>query len=348
MKPEYLKNIRLLLEATGDLHIRVRWRRYPLTGDQANYLGKPSFWRTSLKIRVSGRKASQLAQQLFAEEREAGFETNWRRRPTVRDWLKMARILVIDDDPDMRALLEQTLKSAGHEVALAADGREGLEQYRAKPAGLVITDLYMPNQGGLETIMELRRRFPEVVIIAISGKPEAGTMLSIAQKLGAVEVLQKPFVADELLAAVGKALRIDSRLVWMETARWTAALDRRGQEESPWLKNKLNVNGRVQNGVTPHGWPHSLGKPSGTMKKVLYCRPDSQKTVPAFVLCENGELTLLFVAPSSDIRPDFILMAHDDDGNGIYEDAEANWFNVSSKQTLEIATNLKAIGSKAR
>jgi CheY-like chemotaxis protein len=127
--------------------------------------------------------------------------------------MEMARILVIDDDADTQALLERILRSVGHRVVPAADGREGVGQYSAQPADLVITDLYMPNQEGLETIRELRRRFPEVVIIAISGKPEAATMLSIAHTLGAVAVLQKPFVAEELLAAVGKALHIDSRLV---------------------------------------------------------------------------------------------------------------------------------------
>lgn len=84
------------------------------------------------------------------------------------------------------------------------------------------------------------------------------------------------------------------------------------------------------------------------MKKVLYRRPDNRKTVPAFVLCENGELTLLFVPRSASLGSDFILMADDDDGDGVYDDAESNWFNVSSKQALEIATNLKAIGSTAR
>jgi CheY-like chemotaxis protein len=97
----------------------------------------------------------------------------------------MARILVIDDDPDMRALLEQTLKVAGHEVGLAADGGERVEQYRAQPADLVIADLYMPIQEGLKTIIELRRRFPSVAIIAMSGKAEAEAMLSIAHTLGA-------------------------------------------------------------------------------------------------------------------------------------------------------------------
>src|SRR5881392_1100963 len=125
----------------------------------------------------------------------------------------MPRILVIDDDPSVRSLLEQTLQSAGHEVALATDGREGLEQFLTKPPDLVITDIYMPNQEGLETIVELRKRSPDVRLIAMSARPAAVTMLSIAQKLGTIEVLQKPFLAEELLAAVGKALRIDSRLV---------------------------------------------------------------------------------------------------------------------------------------
>ena len=119
----------------------------------------------------------------------------------------VARILVIDDDADMQAMLEQTLTSAGHEVSLAADGRQGVVQFLIKPADLVITDIYMPNQEGLETIAELRRRFPAVRIIAMSGREAATTMLAIAQKLGAVEVLQKPFVADELLAAAARVLQ---------------------------------------------------------------------------------------------------------------------------------------------
>jgi DNA-binding response OmpR family regulator len=118
----------------------------------------------------------------------------------------MARILVIDDDPDTREMLEQTLKPAGYEVILAADGRDGVVRQGISPADLVITDIYMPKQDGLETIREFRRRFPEVRIIAMSGRALAVTMLSIAQDLGAVAVLHKPFPADELIAAVAKAL----------------------------------------------------------------------------------------------------------------------------------------------
>ena len=118
----------------------------------------------------------------------------------------MARILVIDDDPDTRAMLEESLKPAGHEVILAADGREGVERYRTSPADLVITDLYMPIQDGPDTIRELRSCYPEVAIIAMSGRPDTGAMLSIAQHVSGVGILRKPFALEELTAAVSKAL----------------------------------------------------------------------------------------------------------------------------------------------
>ncbi len=117
----------------------------------------------------------------------------------------MARILVIEDDPDTRAILEETLKSAGNEVFLAADGSEGVAQYRAIPTDLVITDLYMPNQDGLKTIQQLRKEFPGLAIIAMSGKATAPAVLSIAQHLGARALLQKPFFPEQLLDAVEKA-----------------------------------------------------------------------------------------------------------------------------------------------
>jgi CheY-like chemotaxis protein len=118
----------------------------------------------------------------------------------------MARILVIDDDTEMRAMLEQTLRSAGHEVALAEDGKQGVALYRAQPAALVLTDLFMPNREGLETIIELRKDYPGILIIAMCGKPGAGGLLSIAQRLGAARVIQKPFHPHELLQAVEEVL----------------------------------------------------------------------------------------------------------------------------------------------
>jgi CheY-like chemotaxis protein len=122
----------------------------------------------------------------------------------------MARILIIDDEPVTRAMVEEMLKLADHETVSAADGIEGLKQFLARPSDLVITDLFMPEKDGLEVIKELRMRFPKVAIIAISGKPIAGKMLSVAHTLGAVEVLQKPFTSVELLSIVEKVLRNES------------------------------------------------------------------------------------------------------------------------------------------
>ena len=77
----------------------------------------------------------------------------------------------------------------------------------------MITDLYMPNQAGLDTIVQLHRESPALRIITMCGKPAAMPMLSAAQRLGAVAVPQKPFVAEEMLAAVEKALHINSSLI---------------------------------------------------------------------------------------------------------------------------------------
>jgi DNA-binding response OmpR family regulator len=122
----------------------------------------------------------------------------------------MARILIIDDDPDTRSMLEDILKSASHQTFTAADGKEGLKQYLANPTDLVITDMFMPDKDGFETIVELRKKFPTLSIIAMTGKDSPTDILSIAQILGAAEVLQKPFTPAQLLSATDKVLARES------------------------------------------------------------------------------------------------------------------------------------------
>jgi CheY-like chemotaxis protein len=112
----------------------------------------------------------------------------------------------MDDEADTRMLIEEILESAGHEVVLAADGVEGLRQYHSTPVDLALVDLFMPNREGLETIKELKQLFPDFPIIAMSGDSCALPLLSIAQRLGAAEVLQKPFLPEELLEAVQHVL----------------------------------------------------------------------------------------------------------------------------------------------
>ena len=120
----------------------------------------------------------------------------------------MASILVIEDDPLIRQSLVKVLRREGHEVRDAAHGVAGVKSFRAQPAELVITDLVMPEQEGLATIMELRQIDPGLRIIAISGgmANDPKLYLQLAEKLGANRVLGKPFLAPELLAVVTAVL----------------------------------------------------------------------------------------------------------------------------------------------
>lgn len=124
---------------------------------------------------------------------------------------KMARILIIEDELQIRAMLEILLRSVGYEVVLAADGLEGARKLESAPADLVITDLFMPNQDGLETIVQFHKIFPGIPIIAMSGNPAGPTLLSMAHALGTVAVFEKPFDGGEFLKAVEQALAVKSR-----------------------------------------------------------------------------------------------------------------------------------------
>lgn len=121
----------------------------------------------------------------------------------------MTRILLIDDDAQARDMLRQMLERAGYDVVEATNGREGLQHYQASAIDLIITDILMPEQDGLETIQELRRLAPEAKIIAISGGGQTGLLdlLPIAEKLGAQCTLRKPLRRQEFLAAVQQLLQ---------------------------------------------------------------------------------------------------------------------------------------------
>lgn len=116
----------------------------------------------------------------------------------------MASILIIDDEPSVRRLVRRLLERAGHRVVEARDGAEGVLIFRSAPTDLVITDLYMPGQDGIETIQQLREEYPECRILAVSGGATVGAdgPLEDARLLGADEVLAKPFQSEGLLDAV--------------------------------------------------------------------------------------------------------------------------------------------------
>ena len=121
----------------------------------------------------------------------------------------MARILIIDDEPQIRSMLTLMLERDGYEVVEAPDGVEGIKVYRQNPADLIITDLIMPNKDGIGMIIDLKKEFPDVKIIAMSGgglnKPDG--YLKGAKKLGASCTLTKPIDREEMLRAVRDILK---------------------------------------------------------------------------------------------------------------------------------------------
>jgi CheY-like chemotaxis protein len=125
----------------------------------------------------------------------------------------MARILVVDDEPEIRDLCAVTLRDAGHHVVLADNGQSAIDIHRIKPQDVVLLDMFMPIKDGLETLTALRKTQPSPKIIAVSagwrvtgrriatdGPPR--DVLDEAQKLGADAVLHKPFDPDDLVRTV--------------------------------------------------------------------------------------------------------------------------------------------------
>lgn len=121
---------------------------------------------------------------------------------------KMALILVIDDEEGMRALLRGLLEKEGHKVLEAPDGMAGIRLYQENRPDLVITDIFMPEKEGTQTILELRKSNPNVKIIAISGGELAARfdVLGTAKIFGALRVLTKPFRLEDMRQAVKELL----------------------------------------------------------------------------------------------------------------------------------------------
>lgn len=121
----------------------------------------------------------------------------------------MPTILIVDDDQGIRDLLRNALEHAGYQVVDAASGKAGIESYRSAPTDLVIMDILMPGQDGLESIRCLRSEFPDVKIIAMTGGCEqlgAMSILDMTLMLGARRTFSKPFEVPVVLQAVQEEL----------------------------------------------------------------------------------------------------------------------------------------------
>ncbi len=119
----------------------------------------------------------------------------------------MARILIIDDDEIFLTTLAAVLMAERHTVVTAGNGLSGAKLFRAEPFDLVITDIVMPDREGLETVMALKKDFPEIRVIAMSGgNARSKIYLDIAARLGADHVLVKSFTAETLIQTIAQVM----------------------------------------------------------------------------------------------------------------------------------------------
>ena len=112
------------------------------------------------------------------------------------------RLLVVDDDADMRLTLKLALEIAGYAVSVASNAREALALQRREPADVLITDIFMPDADGFEAIDSFRSEFPRTKIVVVSGGAQftKRDYLPDAELMGVDATLQKPFEIDTLLA----------------------------------------------------------------------------------------------------------------------------------------------------
>lgn len=116
----------------------------------------------------------------------------------------MPRILIVDDEPNLRALLRRILEHEGHTVVEAPDGRHGLLLWRDQLIDLVLTDIYMPEKDGIELLVAIRKTRRPTKIICMTGASERGllNLNPAAEIMGADRTLSKPFGKEALLSTI--------------------------------------------------------------------------------------------------------------------------------------------------
>lgn len=121
----------------------------------------------------------------------------------------MATVLIIDDEKSFRDTLKAFFSGRGHDVIEAANGQRAVDLIETHEIDLVITDLMMPDRDGVEVIMDIRKRQPEMPIIAVSGGGfmPAADLLGTVRHLGVKKTLQKPFELEELGDAANEILQ---------------------------------------------------------------------------------------------------------------------------------------------
>ena len=110
------------------------------------------------------------------------------------------RVLIVDDNKDMRESTRYLLQLIGYDAEVASDGHQAMEIHRLRPVQILLTDIFMPGKDGIETIEAFRRQWPDIKIVAMSGGGTVATRdyLDVAPDIGADATLRKPFSLESL------------------------------------------------------------------------------------------------------------------------------------------------------
>ena len=131
----------------------------------------------------------------------------------------MSRILIADDEPAIRKVVREAFEREGHDVDSVIDGREALDRFEGGDYDLLITDLAMPNVGGLELVQEIRRRHAAIPIVVLTVKNEEREKVRLLDT-GADDFVTKPFSVAELLARARALMRRRDAAAHPGKTRW--------------------------------------------------------------------------------------------------------------------------------
>jgi two-component system nitrogen regulation response regulator NtrX len=147
----------------------------------------------------------------------------------------MSAILIIDDEPGIRAVLKDVLQDEGYTVLTAEDGLDGLSQLASNPVDLVFLDVWLPNMGGIDVLKRVREEFPDVEVIMISGHANINLAVQ-AVKIGAFDFLEKPLSLDKTITVVRNALQLEVLKKENRTLKNSLFIEDRMVGESPPMK----------------------------------------------------------------------------------------------------------------
>jgi len=176
----------------------------------------------------------------------------------------MSTILIIDDEPGIRSVLQDILEDEGYSVIGAEDGIQGLAELAARPVDLVFLDVWLPNMGGIDVLSRLREQYPDVEVIMISG--HANISLAVqATKMGAFDFLEKPLSLDRTITVVRNALAMEDLRRENRTLKNSIFMDDRMVGSSPGM---MTVRGLIEQAAASDSRILILGE-NGTGKELV-------------------------------------------------------------------------------